>query len=256
MKVLNKVAHNKGKKNTKEHIDGHTYYYCCICGRKMLKPIRSHHRYWCNKHYKQSKKNCACTDDNCRTIYDKNEIRIKNDIAEMDVYDHNGNVVATTIFDADDVNKVRDTKWRLSHGYIMSSHRFLGSINQFHKIVKDASTNEFVDHVNHNTLDNRKCNLRIVSKSQNAMNSNFNYNTNTPRGISLRKDGRYYAYIKIQQKMLNLGIYTELEEAMYARWYAEVLLFKEYRYKKNKPQILQRRECEIQEYVNKKVQRL
>ena len=36
-----------------------------------------------------------------------------------------------------------------------------------HKIITEYS---IVDHINHNKFDNRKCNLRNVTKSQNGMN--------------------------------------------------------------------------------------
>ena len=81
------------------------------------------------------------------------------------------------------------------------------------------------------------------------MNSNY-------KGVSSLNNGKYYAHIKINQKMLNLGVYTDEEEALFARWYAENIFFKEYRYPKEKPVILPDRERQIIEYVNRKVQRL
>ena len=111
------------------------------------------------------------------------------------------------------------------------------------------NTDQFVDHINHNTLDNRKCNLIVVTKSQNQMNCNY-------KGVCKMKNGKYYAHIKLNQKLYNLGTYILEEEAMFARWYAETMLFKGYRYPKNKPCILPEREKAIIEYVNKKVQRL
>lgn len=67
-----------------------------------------------------------------------------------------------------------------------------------------------MDHINHNTLDNRKCNLRIVSKSQNQMNCNY-------KGVSRTKSGKFYAYIKINQKQINLGAYENEPDALFAR---------------------------------------
>ena len=46
------------------------------------------------------------------------------------------------------------------------------------------------------------------------------------------------------------------EEALYARWYAERILFKEFAYPKEEPDILDSRKLEIQELINRKVQRL
>ena len=79
---------------------------------------------------------------------------------------------------------------------------------------------------------------------------NVNY-----KGVS-KTGNQWYAYIKINQKMLNLGKYLDEEEALYARWYAEQILFKEYAYPKPEPEILESRKSQIQEYVSRKVQRL
>ena len=76
------------------------------------------------------------------------------------------------------------------------------------------------------------------------------------KGISRCKDGKYFAHIKLNQKQYNLGKYVFEEEAKFARWHAETVLFREYRYPKERPVILPDRELAIMEYVNRKVQRL
>jgi len=47
-----------------------------------------------------------------------------------------------------------------------------------------------IDHINHNGLDNRKANLRIVTRSQNHMNTITNYGTSKYKGISWHKLSR------------------------------------------------------------------
>lgn len=164
------------------------------------------------------------------------------------MYDKNCEVIAQAIIDTEDIDKVKYTKWKLStSGYAMNTSKFKGCDKHMSRAI--LGVDEFVDHINHNALDNRKENLRVVTKSQNQMNSNY-------KGVSKREDGRFYAHIKLDQKLINLGIYIYEEEALFARWYAETLIFKEYRYPKEKPQILHDRETQIIEYVEKKVQRL
>ena len=80
---------------------------------------------------------------------------------------------------------------------------------------------------------------------------NVNY-----KGVSETNNNKFYACIKLNQKTIGLGIYVHEEEALFARWYAEKILFKEYAYPKEKPVILPDREKQIKEYVNNKVQRL
>ena len=248
MKVLNAVEtapnHNIGEICK----DNKTYYVCSVCGRLSFRKVSAYGVTYCQKHYNQQKKIGHAIDSNPRTSYDLNEIRIIGNVAYIDLYDKKCNVVATAIIDAEDVPKVRYTKWKLSgSGYAMNTPKFRGGNKHMSRVVLE--TDEFVDHINHNTLDNRKCNLRIVTKSQKQMNVAY-------KGISKRKDEKYYAYIKLKQKMIALGTYVFEEEAQFARWYAELLLFREYRYPKEKPQILPDREWQIRDYVDRKVQRL
>ena len=244
MIVLNKI---KTQVHDVERHDGKTYYRCCVCGRSLFRKIKSHGKIYCNKHYNQIKKYGKPIDNNPRTIYDKNEIVIDGNIAHVKIYDVRCNHVATTIIDAEDVNKIRYTKWKLSaSGYVQNTPKFAGASKHIHREI--LCTDQFVDHINHNTLDNRKCNLRIVTKSQNAMNQNV-------KGVK-HNGSKWYAYIKINQKAINLGNYLDEEEALYARWYAEQVLFKKYAYPKPEPEILESRKSQIQDLVNRKVQRL
>ncbi len=220
---------------------------CCICGRIKSKLRKTHGKYYCEKHYNQLRKYGKCLDSNPRTHLDPNEIVVKGDFAVIYLYNRSGEKIAETKIDIEDIEKVKHIKWRLSHGYVNNSNKKNGPTIHLHRFV--LNTDQFVDHINHDTLDNRKQNLRIVTKSQNAMNTNF-------KGVSLTPAGKFYAHIKYHQKMINLGVYIDEAEAYYARWYAEKVLFKEYRFPKEKPFILPKREEEIESYVDKKVQRL
>lgn len=244
MQILNRV---KTQTHDIEHHNGKTYYRCSVCGRQLFRKIKSHGKVYCNKHYNQIKKYGTPQDTNPRTTYDKNEIIVDGKEARVKLYDAHCNHIATAIIDAEDVNKIRYTKWKLSaSGYAANTPKFSGSNKHMHREI--LGTDQFVDHINHNTLDNRKSNLRIVTKAQNMMNSNF-------KGVS-PNGCKWYAHIKINQKMLNLGNYLDEEEALYARWYAEQVLFKEFAYPKPEPEILESRKSQIQEYVGRKVQRL
>lgn len=220
---------------------------CDICGREIFRKIKSHGYILCGKHYRQFKKYGEFLDNNPRTVGDRNEYHICGDITYVDLYNKKCEVIAKAIIDTEDLDKIKYTKWKLSgSGYAMNTPKYSGSSKHMSKEI--LGTGEMVDHINHNTLDNRKSNLRIVTKSQDAMNMKN-------KGVS-DQSGKYYAHIKINQKMINLGTYIFEEEALFARWYAEKILFGEYRYPKEKPQVLPDRELQIMDYVNKKVQRL
>ena len=223
-------------------------YTCNICGRPLTKIIRSHGYILCNKHYNQFKKYGKFLDYNPRTLQDKNEFHIFGDITYIDLYDKNCNMIGCAIIDTEDLEKVRYIKWKLSgSGYAMNTPKFSGGSKHMSRVI--LGTDQFVDHINHNTLDNRKCNLRIVNRSQNQMNANY-------KGVYKTANGTFYARIKLNQKNISLGTYVFEEEAYWARWYAETILFKEYRYPKPEPNILPNRKIEIKEYVDRKVQRL
>lgn len=224
-------------------------HVCEICGRAYHKKLTAEGKTVCPKHYRQFKKYKRFLDSNPRTIYDRNEIRIVGNNAYMDLYDSHCNVVGTTVFDAEDIPKVQYTKWKLSgSGYVMNTPKYKGGSKHFSRVV--LGTNNFVDHIDGDTLNNRKSNLRECTKSQNAMNQSW------PKGVNERPDGKFYAHIKKNQKMLNLGVYVDKEEAQWARWYAERILFGEFAREAQEPVILKSRKQQIKEYVDRKVQRL
>lgn len=64
------------------------------------------------------------------------------------------------------------------------------------------------DHINHNTLDNREANLRIVTNSQN------HYNRRKTKGYCWHKMAKkYYARIKINGQTINLGLFDTASKA-------------------------------------------
>lgn len=74
---------------------------------------------------------------------------------------------------------------------------------------------KIVDHKNGNTLDNKKCNLRICTNKENVRNQKINKrNTTGYKGVSYNKrDKKYAAYIKVDGKKISLGYYLSLEVA-------------------------------------------
>lgn len=232
---------NKNSKNS-------NYKVCDICGRHEKHIIGYYGKKLCNKHYNQIKKYGHVLENSPRTIYDKNEIRVEGEIAYIELYDKSYNVVALAMIDAEDVDKVKYSKWRLNcNGYVISTNKFDGKTTFLHRRILN-NTNQFVDHINGDVLDNRKQNLRLVTKSQNQMNVNY-------KGVSKTKNDKHYAHIKIKGKAINLGVYVDEEEALYARYFAEKLLFKEYRFPKEEPFVLTNRKNEIENYVRNRLEK-
>ena len=70
-----------------------------------------------------------------------------------------------------------------------------------------------IDHINRNTIDNRICNLRKISKQQNHFNT-------SNKGYNLVKNGfykgKYRSRIMIDYKNIELGYFNTEEEAQQA----------------------------------------
>lgn len=84
--------------------------------------------------------------------------------------------------------------------------------------------NGVVDHINHNTLDNRKNNLRITSNANNLRNGTVRTNNKSGiTGVSYdKKRKKYVSSIKVYYKNINLGRFDTIEEAIKVRKNAEV----------------------------------
>ena len=83
---------------------------------------------------------------------------------------------------------------------------------------------KFIDHDNRNKSDNRLCNLRNVTHSENMKNRDRQPNsTSGITGVSLiRSTGKWRAHIKHHGKWESLGNYQTIEEAAEARKAAEI----------------------------------
>lgn len=86
-----------------------------------------------------------------------------------------------------------------------------------HRIIlglKDGDR-KIVDHINGNTLDNRKSNLRICSQSENCCNrKKAKTNTSGYKGVNFKKQtGKFVARIGRNGKRLFLGYFDTAEEA-------------------------------------------
>jgi hypothetical protein len=88
-----------------------------------------------------------------------------------------------------------------------------------------------IDHINGDPLDNRYCNLRIATRSQNNMNSKGKPSKKgMPRGVRWHaQTSKWNARICCNKKVLSLGYFTAIEDAVNARRKAEEKYFGEFR---------------------------
>ena len=86
-----------------------------------------------------------------------------------------------------------------------------------------------VDHINHDTLDNRRQNLRVVTLQENQFNKKtYRNNSSGFPGIYFHKactNRPWYAYLSAGNKRVFKGCYSTFEEAKEARIAAEQQYF-------------------------------
>ena len=97
----------------------------------------------------------------------------------------------------------------------ISSHRKRRVKVYMHRIILDAPKGLQVDHINHDTLDNRKENLRLVTASQNRQNQRIRSNNTTGfKGVSFEQSvKKFYARIKVANKCIHIGPFLTPEAA-------------------------------------------
>lgn len=98
-----------------------------------------------------------------------------------------------------------------------------GKLIELHRLIMGFPENKIIDHINGNTLDNRRNNLRICSNSENIIKGKLR--TNNKSGVSgVRFDKerkKWTASIKIMYKQHFLGQFKTKKEAIMARKEAE-----------------------------------
>jgi len=226
-KVLG-LSKNKSK-------DGKPLWICeCQCEKKIIKLY--------NRHSLTSGKTHSC---GCMNYQLRKETIIKK---YKNKYYFNRNICVIIanntknkyFIDAEDYEKIKDYPWyETKRGYLATT------INRrtvmLHRIIMGMPDNDdrVVDHIFHDETgnngfyDNRKSNLRITSQHKNTENRKRSSNNSSgTTGVSWSKNEcAWKAYITYKGKRINLGTYSNIEDAIKVRKEREHQLFGEYQYK-------------------------
>ena len=214
---------------------------CEVCGitseHKHITFNKESNMCLCDKHLAQFRKFKEFKDSNQRSVFDPNEIRIYENYGEIDTYDEYGNVVETYIVDLDQIDFLRQHKWRtvykLDKPYLFTGNQQKKKI-YFHRYVLNA-TDLQVDHIDGNTKNNLKSNLRQVTLQQNMLNLKKKNNNNTGiRGVSFdkRKNG-YKVDFTYKKTRYYFKCYPKLEQSVYIRYLCEITFLNEFRNESN-----------------------
>ena len=222
---------------TKGEVTSNLPKHCSVCGvsdkegyqvysenNKFKKPL-------CSKHYQQLYKHGRVF----RTIYEPNEIIEYEDYAEICLYNRKGKEVARTKIDLEDIDKVKDRKWFFKDGYVASGGKRKENNLRLHRYimgVENEPSKVYIDHKDHNTLNNRKENLRVCNNSKNQMNKRIpKNNTSGFKGVSFHKlSGKWRVRITIDGETHYLGLFEDKEDAIKTRIEAEEEYFGEFRF--------------------------
>jgi len=160
-----------------------------------------------------------------------NSYSIIGDVVEIYIPSKIGEHISRV--DLEDFNRVRMFHWNLSrlppYPYCSASigARIKGQGNSvsMHRLILSFPEGLVIDHINGDTLDNRKANLRIVTRKQNSRNiTKPSTNKLGVRGVQLN-GGKYVARIRVNGEEICLGRYTSIEMASNSYSNAKKLYF-------------------------------
>lgn len=142
-----------------------------------------------------------------------------------------------SIVDTDIFEIYGKMKWWAKKGRKDKLYAF-NNIGYLHRLILKAKKGNFVDHINGDTLDNRKCNLRICSIKENARNRGKQINNKSGyKGVYLsiskrQKTPMWRSQIQFNSILINIGCFKTKEEAYRAYCLKSKELFGEFSYHK------------------------
>ena len=228
---------------------------CSACGKigssKDIIFLKKYNNFLCRKHESQFYKYGKILDDNPRTVFDLNDYIVYDEYVEIFLYNKKSEIIAKTLVDIQDFDKIKMFKIRKS----ASGYAIVGKTKKLlHIFILNPSKNKIVDHINGDSLDNRRCNLREANKTTNGQNSkNKKNNTSGISGVSFNNsENKFETYISVYGKRIKLGYYININDAKYVRYKAELKYFKEFTYNKEEKEKFVK-ENELLQQENSKV---
>lgn len=142
---------------------------------------------------------------------------LKDDYCILEIFHKIKNKTINVLISLEDIEKVKKYNWCFCWDKTIKNYYIRGGIKndkvQLHRLIMDCHANMQVDHINRNTLDNRRENLRIVTNKENSQNkSRFGIpNKFGEKGICYHSRLKKYCFI---WKEKHIGVFKTLEEAI------------------------------------------
>lgn len=187
-------------------------------------------------------KSCGCIQSQ-RTIESNHKLFHKINLYDLNITDTYGeygigycfNTGRKFYFDMEDYDKIKDYCW---HENIDKRNQYsslkANSIDEFGKrtiiTMHHVIIGKYYDHIDRNTFNNRKYNLRKASFSENARNKSVQKNNSSGfTGVSFdKKSDKWRAYIRIDGAQKTLGFYKDKEDAIKTRLEYEAKYYGEF----------------------------
>lgn len=161
-----------------------------------------------------------------------NKINVKSDYAEIIITRRTGEECVFKV-DIEDLPLLSRYNWVVqdndstvgkSKYYAIANLKVNGKHTtiKMHLLLCPSRPHELVDHINRDTQDNRKSNLRTVDARLSSYNTNWNHGKLNIRGVYSRHKGKYYAVLSVilegKPKTLQTKQFNSIEEASFARY--------------------------------------
>jgi hypothetical protein len=135
-----------------------------------------------------------------------------------------------TVIDDEDYDRLVKYPWCITINGTCA-YAFNNCVGYMHRFILGAQQGQFVDHINFDSLDNRRENLRFCTKAQNQQHQRRRRNNSSGyRGVSWNKQrSKYRVRIHVSGREILLGHFGELEQAAAAYRDAASRLHKEFK---------------------------
>lgn len=158
----------------------------------------------------------------------KNKVIFKDDYAEIIITRKSGEECIFKV-DVEDVPMLTKKQWCVQWNSSNSGEGYYYAICnikkdgkhttlKMHQLLCPTLPHEIIDHINRDTQDNRKSNLRAVSSRENACNSKYKQGNISIKGVYSRHPNKYYAAINCGDKICQTKQYDSIEKASFARY--------------------------------------
>ena len=208
------VVKRAGSKKTKGGVIRATWWCQCDCG-SPLKEIKS------TSLLMGHTKSCGCLKtEQCKNKHKTNYYNLSGDYGIG--YTSKGEEF---FFDLEDYDKIKDYCWnKTKKGYIVAGilkperDKTNKSVVSLHVLVMGEKEGYVVDHRNRKKNDCRKENLRYATHTENCRNISVAKDNSTGIiGVMRRKNNKYRSRIRVNGKLIDLGTYSNIEDAIIAR---------------------------------------